>query len=77
MCIAACKSVRPASAGAGERVGVSGGTLSMPEAITPEVVTLECQCVVEVLIRCSWALSIASETTVPLITLMCCCRLHL
>lgn len=40
MCITACKSV-PACAGAGERVGVSGGTLSMPEAITPEVVTSE------------------------------------
>lgn len=77
MCITACKSVHPASAGARERVGVSGGTLPMPEAITPEVVTLEGQCVVQVLIRCSWALSIASETTVPLITLMCYCCLHL
>lgn len=70
MCVTACNSVYLASAVARDGAGISGCTSSMPEAITPEGVALEGQCVVEVLI---WGtFSIASESTVPLITLILC-----
>lgn len=68
--ITCCSSVHSASAGADERVGVPRASISLPETVTPQVVALEAKWVVHVFVRGSRALSVASETTVPLLALI-------